>query len=234
MSTKDIRPSVQHTICDVCGRTLLRGEHPEPYIAGGERRWVCDLCTSRALQEGWIREGTVPEYNASDSGRDRRRPLFGWLRSRRGGNNGPAARAEEFPEPGMPAAPAPAPPPPVPAAAREPRHVHAIPSSDGHKIAVAIDIFNSSEHARTIAGVARSLGSPAVSVRPSIMRPSVVNVVASWELTWYRYEIDLADEESGVRVAGQGAELSELAPEEREGNAGADENGLLALREPGA
>ncbi len=233
MSTKDIRPAVHHTVCDVCGRTLLRGEHPEPYVAGGERRWVCDLCTTRALQEGWIREGTVPEYDASESGRERRRPLLGWLRSRRGAG-------QEIPDPtggepldlGPPAAPAP--PPPMPPAGREPRRVHAIPSSDDHKVAVAIEIFNGSEHARTIAGVARSLGSPVVSVRPSATTPSVVNVVASWELTWYRFEIDLADELSGVRVAGQGAELSELPPDEREGNAEADENGLLALHGPTA
>lgn len=99
---------------------------------------------------------------------------------------------------------------------------------------MAIDIFNRSEHARTIAGVSRSLGSPVVSVRPSTTGPSVVNLVASWELTWYRYEIDLADEEAGVRVVGQGAELSELPPEEREGNADADWNGLLTLHEPTA
>ncbi len=238
MSTKDIRPSVHHTVCDVCGRTLLRGEHPEPYIAGGERRWVCDLCTTRALQEGWLREGTVPEYDSAESGRDRRRPLLGWLRGRRGAHTGPAGRGGEGAELGGPEAPSPLSSPASaqapPAAVREPRHVHAIPSSDAHKVAVAIDLFNGSEHARTIAGVARSLGWPVVSVRPSATRPSVVNVVASWELTWYRYEIDLADDVSSVRVAGQGSELAELDPEEREGNAGADENGLLALEEPTA
>lgn len=232
MSTKDIRPAVQHTICDVCGRTLLRGEHPEPFIADGERRWVCDLCTTRASHEGWLREGTVPEYDTLESGRERRRPLLGWLRPRRGAQEAPATAAGEHPDQGAPGAPAR--PTAMPPAAREPRHVHAIPSSDGHKVAVAIDIFNRSEHARTIAGVSRSLGSPVVSVRPSTTGPSVVNLVASWELTWYRYEIDLADEEAGVRVVGQGAELSELPPEEREGNADADWNGLLTLHEPTA
>lgn len=232
MSTKDIRPSDQHTICDVCGRTLLRGEHPEPYIAGGERRWVCDLCTTRAIQEGWIREGTVPEYDTSEPGRERRRPLLGWLRSRRGAHEAPAETVDERPDVGM--TPVSTPSAPTPPAPREPRHVHAIPSSEGHKVAVAIDIFNASEHARTIAGVARSLGSPIVSVRASATRPSVVHVVAAWELTWYRYEIDLADDVSDVRVVGQGAEPSELAPEEREGNAAADENGLLALQRPTA
>jgi hypothetical protein len=67
-------------------------------------------------------------------------------------------------------------------------------------------------------------------VRPAAA-PSIVNVVVAWELCWYRYEIDLADELPGVRVAAQGSELSELGPDEQEGNAGADENGLLVLRD---
>jgi hypothetical protein len=43
--------------CDVCGRTLLPGETPYVFLAGGERRNVCELCTQRASHEGWIREG---------------------------------------------------------------------------------------------------------------------------------------------------------------------------------
>jgi hypothetical protein len=79
--------------------------------------------------------------------------------------------------------------------------------------------------------VARSLGSPSVSVRPLEGRPSIVSVVAAWELCWYRYEVDLSDDRSGVRLAAQGAELEELGAEEREGNATADGDGLLTLRD---
>jgi hypothetical protein len=229
VSTKDIKTSVHHTTCDVCGRTLLRGESPEPYVAGGERRWVCDLCTGRASQEGWVREGTVPTYDETEHARERRRPLLGFLRNRR-----PPGEMPRAPELDGPAVPRPAPAvaePAVPAPPpREPRHVRAIPSNDEHKVAAAVEAFNSSEHPRTVAGVARSLGSPVVCVRASETHPSMVKVVAAWELCWYRYEIDLADE-LPVRVAAQGAELSELRPDEHEGNAGADENGLLALRD---
>jgi hypothetical protein len=107
--------------------------------------------------------------------------------------------------------------------------VRAIPTSPEQKVASAIRLFNDSEHPRTVAGVARSLGPPAVSVRPADMRPSLVYVVVSWELCWYRYEVDLADEVPGVRVAAQGSELDELAPEELEPNAVSDEHGSLAL-----
>jgi hypothetical protein len=203
----------------VCGRTLLRGEHPDPYIAGGERRWVCDLCTSRALHEGWVREGTVPDYDSDSSVRDRRRSLLGRLRPRRGD--------ELFTRSANPSDPAI--PPPV-SGPREPRHVRAVPTNVEHKVASAIEAFNRSEHARTIAGVARSLGPPDVSVLPSETSASVVRVVASWELCWYRYEIDLADEVRDVRVDAQGAELDELAEGERTPNATADSDGLLTLR----
>ena len=54
--TRDIRTNQLDVACDVCGRTLLRGEHAEHFLAGGERRMVCDLCTARAQHEGWIRE----------------------------------------------------------------------------------------------------------------------------------------------------------------------------------
>ena len=73
--------------------------------------------------------------------------------------------------------------------------------------------------------------SPSVSIRPAEGRPSIVIVVAAWELCWYRYEIDLSDEPSGARLAAQGSELEELAPEDREANATADADGLLALRD---
>lgn len=221
MSTKDIRTSVHHTTCDVCGRTLLRGEHPDAYVAGGERRWVCDLCTSRAVHEGWVREGTVPDFDRDASARDRRRSPLGWLRARRV-NEGVESAPSHTSDPAVPA---------YVVGVREPRHVRAVPANDEHKIASAIDLFNASEHARTIAGIARSLGPPSVSIRPAEGRPSLVIVVAAWELCWYRYEIDLSDEPSGVRLAAQGSELEELAAEEREGNATADGDGLLTLRD---
>jgi hypothetical protein len=79
-----------------------------------------------------------------------------------------------------------------------------------------------------VAGVARSLGVPIVSVAPASDHASVVRLVVAWELCWYRYEVDLADEDEGVRLADQGTELEELAPFEREPNAVCDQTGALA------
>lgn len=225
----------------MCGRTLLRGERAEVFLSGGKGQTVCELCTDRALHEGWVREGAAPTYDGAGASRDRRRSLFGRLRSRRE----PAGYDPAHPgielgldgaEPLAPLEPAAWPDPaPAPGAGRprerirEPRHVRAVPSGVEQKVAAAVDVFNTSEHRRTVSGVARSLGVPAVSVLASEEQSSVVTVVVSWELCWYRYEVDLSEEMPAVRVAGQGYELDELPPEERRPNAAADEHGGLVL-----
>ena len=62
-------------------------------------------------------------------------------------------------------------------------------------------------------------------------RASVVTVVVSWELCWYRYEADLSDEVPSVRVEDQEvAELDELDEIQRTPNAVADEHGRLTLQ----
>jgi hypothetical protein len=220
VSTKDIRTSNTPVACDVCGRTLLRGEHAETYLAGGARRAVCELCSSRALHEGWVREGSMAAFAPGEPTTERR-SLLGRLRTRREADavdgSHPPADVDIRSGSGQPSR------------TREPRHVHAVPTSAEHKVSSALDAFNSSEHPRTVAGVARSLGAPGVSVRPSEARPSVVNVVVSWELCWYRYEVDLSDDGPSVRLSGQGYELDELGPEELEINAAANDRGVLAL-----
>ena len=230
VATKDIRPSTAIVICDVCGRTLLRGEHAEIYIDGGARRSVCDLCKPRALHEGWLREGTVPTYDASQEASRRRGGFLSRLRRRE------RERPVEGPVPDTPYGEAesevPSPPPASrrrqrEPATREPRHVRAVPMGAEQRIAAAIEVFNNSEHRRTVAGVARSLGAPTVSIHPNDDHRSVVEIVASWELCWYRYEVDLSDEEPVVRLAAQGYELDELSPRERQPNASYDQHGAL-------
>jgi len=243
VATKDIRPSTAIVICDVCGRTLLRGEHPEIYIDGGARRSVCDLCKPRALHEGWLREGTVPTYDASQDASRRRGGFLSRLRLRRERERPPQDPVADLPV--AEADPEPSPPARAPRrrereptrrearrlerepAAREPRHVRAVPMGAEQRIAAAIEVFNNSEHRRTVAGVARSLGAPTVSIHPNDDHRSVVQIVASWELCWYRYDVDLSDEEPVVRLAAQGYELDELSARERRANAAYDQHGAL-------
>jgi hypothetical protein len=231
--TRDIRTNQQDLSCDVCGRTLLRGERAEPFLAGGARRQVCELCTGRAQHEGWIRESGADELTLRSSRHEGRTRLVDRLRARRERARAvaDAQAAQELAEAGVhfdtpPARPPESPPPEPP---REPRHVRAVPTNAELKMERALDVFNASDHVRTVGGVARSLGPPAVSVRPLPDRPSVVAITVMWELSWYRFEVDLSDEGSGVRREGQGAELGELSAEEQEVNAAADERGGLHL-----
>jgi hypothetical protein len=224
--SRDIRTNQLDIACDICGRTLLRGEFAETYLAGGARRQVCDLCTARAQHEGWIRESGGDELALRHARHDGRgRSFLDRLRARRerarelqeeqaGTDDGPGGDDGDRP---------------VAESPRRPRHVRAVPTNADLKMQRALEVFNASDHTRTVGGVARSLGSPDVCVRPRLDRPSVVAITVMWELSWYRFEIDLSDEAGGVRRDAQGDELSELAAEERAVNAVADERGALRL-----
>ena len=154
------------------------------YLDGGARRSVCELCRPRAVAEGWVLEGTVPPSDGRSASPERRRGLLTRLRARReaavdaisgltgteeldGRLRRERSAAEHVPM-------------------REPRHVRAVPTNAEHKVASAIEAFNVSEHPRTVAGVARSLGLPIVAIRPSESRSSIVAVLVAWELCWYR------------------------------------------------
>ena len=225
--TRDIRTNQVDIACDICGRTLLRGEYSETFLAGGSRREVCDLCTARAQHEGWIRESGGDDLALRHTRHDGRgRSLRDRLRARRDRARevqDDMAAATEEPVPSH-EEPQRAPDPP-----RRPRHVRAVPTNADLKMQRALELFNNSDHTRTVGGVARSLGAPAVSVRPRTDRPSVVSITVMWELSWYRFEVDLSDEAGGVRRDAQGDELSELTADEQEANAAADERGGLHL-----
>ncbi len=96
------------------------------------------------------------------------------------------------------------------------------------KVARALEVFNAGEQPRRVAGVARSLGAPTVTVRPLDDSGSTVAIVVAWELCWYRYEVDLGDEAAGSQLVAQGMELDELPEEDRLANAAADERGELS------
>ena len=222
MARKSISTNAPVVNCDVCGRTLLPGETPYVFLAGGAKRNVCELCTQRASHEGWIREGLDDATVRPGGHNGRSRGLLSRLRGRRDGGHDAGHHDDGHhhrpAEPERPAAPP-----------REQRSVHAIPTNAELKMARALDLFNASAHPRTVAGVARSLGAPIVAVRPSPTEGSVVMVVVAWELSWYRYEVDLGNEAAGVRVTEQGSDLGELDTADQTANAAADETGKLHL-----
>ncbi len=231
--TRDIRTNQQDLSCDVCGRTLLRGERAEPFLAGGARRQFCEVCRGRAKHEGCFRVWGADELTLRSARHEGRTRLVDRLRARRERARAvaDAQAAQELAEAGVhfdtPPARAPEPAPPEPP--RNPRHVRAVPTNKDLKMQRALEVFNASDHTRTVGGVARSLGAPGVCVRPLADRPSVVAITVMWELSWYRFEVDLSDEAGGVRREGHGAELDELPTEEQVVNAAADERGALHM-----
>lgn len=248
MEPRQISTTREPAFCSVCERNLLRGEEQGIFLHGGERKIVCELCTQRATQLGWIRE-------SGDTGPASGR--IGWIRrsasrsSRtRRGRRADADQGELLVPPeaeelvarsaddaGEPVAEPPEAievvqrsefdlPPKLELAVNE-RAVRAVPTHGDMKGARAIEVFNVGEHPRTVATLARTLGAPIVSVRPSVKEGSIVSIVIAWELSWYTYEIDLADEGAGARMIDQGTELSELAEEDLQPNAVADSRGIL-------
>lgn len=238
---KELRPGLEEIVCDVCGRTMLKGERAEPYLApGGQRMLVCELCTDRAYAEGWIRESANDELPASTRRHEPRRSILARLRRRvepavahdrhasapaadhepAGWTNGAeSAEAEPAQEPALDR--------PL-TRPKDPRHVRAIPTNAQVKVERAIEVFNSSEHTRTIAGIARSLGEPWVNVTVG-SSPSEVAVVVAWELSWYHYRVDLGAEIDPVTQVAKGEELEELEDWAREWNAAAAADGRLVL-----
>src|ERR687889_472733 len=95
---KELRPIHDDVSCDICGRTILKGERTEAYLApGGQRHIVCELCTDRAYSEGWIRESAHEEMPASLRRPQERRSLFGRMRRRRSADAPEPAAAPEPP-----------------------------------------------------------------------------------------------------------------------------------------
>lgn len=245
--------------CAVCDRHLLRGEQPEIFLHDGARKDVCELCVPRALYAGWIRVG-VNDAPTLEPSRGRGTSLVERLRRGVKRDRTPrtpepepasqrAARRRDQ-QPGEDADPTVRPewrphrlqdevagldlgdePVAAPLAAYATTSAGApaqVTTSGARMSARAIDVYNHSEHPRRLAGIARTLGAPWVTVRT--IEGSRVQIVLAWELTWYRFELDLARESDGVRATGQGTSLQDLTPGDVDPNAVADDHGYLYLQ----
>ena len=60
-----------------------------------------------------------------------------------------------------------------------PREVHAVPTNAELKVTRALELFNASEHPKTVSGVARSLGAPDVSVGARSDDGALVEIVVA-------------------------------------------------------
>jgi hypothetical protein len=188
-----------HRICAICDRSLLMGERAVRFAPqhGAELVDVCPLCVEQALEYGWIKEGSPTTPTVSVERRRRR---------------GALARLFDL---GRSA------PPPVLA---EPilRRL----SEQEQAMVEAAELFNGSDYRRTVAGIARSLGEPRVSVVPLSGVSGELVITIAWDISWYQYRVS-PDAVQPVRLAGRGQDTGEIEGPYRAWNAHLHEDGRV-------
>jgi predicted RNA-binding Zn-ribbon protein involved in translation (DUF1610 family) len=184
--------------CAVCERTLLMGERAVRFAPDGGDEYVdvCPLCQEVALEHGWLKEGS-PTTPTVPAARRRRRLGLASLFER--------APVDE----------------PV---VSEP----ILRRLSERELAVveAADLYNGSQHRRTIGGIAKSLGEPRASILPlsGVNRELVITI--AWEISWYQYRVSF-DSAQPVRLAERGLELEELEGSVKTWNARVEPDGRL-------
>jgi hypothetical protein len=187
--------------CAICHRTLLLGERTTRYLPGdGDWVDVCALCTDEANEHGWVREGSPTTPFVADARRRRRRLPHLSL------NLLEARKADHEP------------------ATAEPMLRRL--SAQEQAMVEASELFNESAFKRTVAGIAKSLGEPRVSLLPlSGTNPEVVITVA-WDISWYQYRVAFGSNQP-IRLAERGYEIDDLDERFEDWNATLDSSGRV-------
>ena len=186
--------------CAICERTLLMGEHTLRFSPdGAEFVDVCPLCSEVALDHGWVREGHAVSPALQQHPRKRRQKTL-WQTLL-------GAREEEA-EPVV----------------AEP--VLRRLSDDELALVEAADLFNQSTFRRTVAGVARSLGRPKVSIVPLPGVNAETVLTFAWDITWYQYRVT-PEAAQPVRIADRGHDIAEVEETFAQWNASFDESDRL-------
>jgi hypothetical protein len=186
--------------CAVCERTLLVGEKVTRYSSDGENYVdVCALCQDLAIDSGWRKEGS-PTSPTVSTDRPRRKLSLGSL------FEGRKTAVAETP------------------VADEP----ILRRLSGPELAVveAADLFNHTDFRRTVAGIAKSLGEPRISIRSLSGVSGEVVVTVAWDISWYQYRVT-PESAQPVRLHERGHELAELDAVDKNWNAHLDEHGRL-------
>ena len=93
-------------------------------------------------------------------------------------------------------------------------------------IVEAADIFNGSTYRRTLAGIAKSLGSPTISIVPLSGINSDLVVTVVWDISWYQYRV-MPGSAQPVRLEERGLDPTELERSFVEWNATLAEDGRI-------
>jgi hypothetical protein len=186
--------------CAVCERSLLLGERATRFSPDGENYVdVCPLCQDIALDYGWLKEGTPTTPTVPIDRPRRKLSLLSLFEVRK------AAVAE-----------APVADEPILRRLSEPELA----------MVEAADFFNQTDYRRTVAGIAKSLGEPRISIRALSGVSGEVVITIAWEISWYQYRVT-PESAQPVRLEERGHELGELDRIYQEWNAHLDEHGRL-------
>jgi len=191
-----------NSVCAVCERTLLMGEQAYRFSPDGSAYVdVCPLCQEVALDHGWVREGVnvSPALQQQPLRRRRQKSLWATLL---GARDEPEA-APVVTEPIL-------------------RRL----SDEEVALVEAAELFNASQFRRTIAGVAKSLGEPQVSIMPLSGVNAELLLTFAWDISWYQYRVS-PEAAQPVRIAERGQDPSELAGAVTDWNASLSEDGRL-------
>lgn len=200
--------------CAICGRTILAGERVHGYVSGAEERTVCELCVARAERLGW-RPADEPEpQRGGEAGHEGRLSRLLRRRSRRPGAP-PTATPLSSADPAAPS--------------RRPRSALPLDETAPTPFERAVARFNSSEAGQTVARLTRTLGVPRASVGASAGAPDEVRITIAWELSWYQWSVDIADELRAVFELDKGGEIDQIDAAARQWNAAVGEDGRLRL-----
>jgi hypothetical protein len=84
---------------------------------------------------------------------------------------------------------------------------------------LAVDRFNASEAARTVAGLTRTLGKPRVSIGAAAGTAEEARITVAWELTWYQWAVASGEREHPVAELARGTEIDQLDAAAQQWNA---------------
>jgi hypothetical protein len=186
--------------CAICERTLLMGERALRFSPDGHDYVdVCPLCQELALDHGWVKEGAPTTPVLAPERRRRGRPSLARLLA-----------------PRRQAAPAPVASAPILRRLSEPEQA----------VVEAADLFNASDYRRSVAGIAKSLGEPRVSIVRLSGTSGELVVTVAWEISWYQYRVS-PESLQPVRLAERGHEPAELEHTFTHWNAKLDEDGRV-------
>jgi hypothetical protein len=92
-------------------------------------------------------------------------------------------------------------------------------AATAERFELAVNRFNASEAARTVAGLTRTLGEPRVSIGAAAGTAEAARITVAWDLTWYQWAVASGEREQPIAELARGTEIDQLDAAARQWNA---------------